>query len=367
MATERTKHVDAVADLRSLCRLGLPSRTLMPSLLEALRRIVPSLTSLFDWVDADGHIVDYYTEPPYVAQAAERYFAAFYNQRESELMPPYSERLRYGDGVLDNGGAEASFYRSDFYNEIWRPRGVQHSVQAVLRVGRVVLGALTLCRGRADSPFSARERQTLGLVLPYLSRSVATGAADDGPWVPTGETGLLLSDDRGRLLHASSQGRRLLYMARHPMTDSGPDLAAAERAALPDDLLERCLRLAAAGHAAIRPPPVHQRHNAWGRFVFRAHWMERFAVERALLAIEIERQLPMALQLAHAVQALPLSVRQRECCMLVARGFSYAVIGARMGVTTNTAISYARAAYDRLGIGGREDLVKHLFVPAPCA
>jgi hypothetical protein len=164
-----------ISELRDLCRLGLPAQSVMPIVMQTLHRLVPSCTNRFDWVNPRGQIVDYYTEPPYVPDAARLYFDEFYNRREREVMAPYSEQVRQGHGVLESSPPGRSFYRSDFYNLIWRPRGVHHSLEAVVRHCDRPVGALTLYRSAGEAPFGSRDRQVLGAAIPYLAQLVANG------------------------------------------------------------------------------------------------------------------------------------------------------------------------------------------------
>ena len=95
----------------------------MPALLEALHRIIPSARNLFDWIDSDGHIERYYFEGPIDHKIARLYFDEFYNQRERDAMPAFSD-LAQGSTVIRSAQEldRASFYDSALYNEIWRPQ-----------------------------------------------------------------------------------------------------------------------------------------------------------------------------------------------------------------------------------------------------
>src|SRR5512141_1905826 len=85
------KHSGHLAAIRALCNLGLPGEQLIPAVLEALHRAVPSARNLFDWCDARGNLVRYYFEGPIDFNVARHYFAEYYNRREREAMRGFSD------------------------------------------------------------------------------------------------------------------------------------------------------------------------------------------------------------------------------------------------------------------------------------
>src|SRR4249920_2058979 len=112
------KHAQAIAAVRELCSLGFSSEIFVPALLEALHGVIPSSRNLFDWIDGDGHIQRYYFEGAIDSNIAKLYFDEFYNRRESEAMPRFSDLARgcaiiRGARELDRG----SFFNSALYNE----------------------------------------------------------------------------------------------------------------------------------------------------------------------------------------------------------------------------------------------------------
>jgi DNA-binding CsgD family transcriptional regulator len=363
------KRAAAVAEIRQLCCLGLPAQEVMPALLTALHRFVPSFSNLFDWVDEDGQITNYYSEEPYVAEVAQRYFQVYYNRREREVMPAYSEHVRTARGVVNSDAiSNPAFYGSDFYNEIWRPRQVHHKLEAIIRANGRALGSLVLYRSPGDAQFSKQDEQSLCAIIPYVAHAVGGPARFDGRYTPSGESGMAIVDRRGKLLYRCSEARRLLYLAAHPVVDP-VTVAAGSDAALPPAVATLARALADGFRGAPTPPPVYRHANAWGRFVFRAHWLDGHAgMTESLIGITIERELPLPLRAARAAFALPLSVRQRELCVLLAQGLSYLQIAARMCLSQHTVVSYARVVYDKLNVAGRDQLGSALLGRAdPCA
>jgi hypothetical protein len=79
------KNAAATACIRELCALGLAGELLIPALLEALHRAIPSARNLFDWVNADGSISRYYFEGRSTRPGA--CTSESHNKREAEAMP----------------------------------------------------------------------------------------------------------------------------------------------------------------------------------------------------------------------------------------------------------------------------------------
>src|SRR5580765_5745551 len=94
--------VAVLSEIRQLCCLRMPAQQVMPLLLKTLHRFIPSYTNLFDWVDSEYQISNYYSEGPMCPEAARLYFQEFYNKREREVMPGFSEQVRTGRGVINS-------------------------------------------------------------------------------------------------------------------------------------------------------------------------------------------------------------------------------------------------------------------------
>ena len=117
------KQSQNVAGIRALCSLGLPGEQLIPALLEALHRVIPSSRNLFDWTDAQGNLVRYFFEGPIDPEIARHYFEEFHNKREIEAMGSFHAGVT-GHATVRSAAEldSAAFYRSALYNEIWRPQ-----------------------------------------------------------------------------------------------------------------------------------------------------------------------------------------------------------------------------------------------------
>ena len=120
------KNAAAVAYIRELCSLGLAGELLIPSLLEAMHRVIPSARNLFDWVNAEGCIQRYYFEGPIDHRVARLYFDEFHNRREAEAMPRFVDVIRSDASIRSAEELNhRQFFESALYHEIWRPQRLQ--------------------------------------------------------------------------------------------------------------------------------------------------------------------------------------------------------------------------------------------------
>jgi DNA-binding CsgD family transcriptional regulator len=354
-----SKHASVVAEIRHLSGLGLPGHEVIPELLRHLHDLIPSFTNLFDWVDAEGRIVDYYTEPPYLPEVARRYFDEYYNPRERDVLPPYPAQTRGARGVIRRR-LPLGFYESDFYREIWRPRGVHHCLEAVVRDRERPLGVIVLYRGESDPDFTRDEARILEDLLPYFARAIKGPAAWRGARAAAARAALLVSDERGEIRNADRQGRLWLALALHPCLNRRTCGAQCSRA--DEGISVRLAALCRELQCSLSRTATLQLTNQWGRFSLHAHWLEPTAADgERLIGITVEHEVPLPVAIGAALDVSSLSPRQRELCLLLAEGLTYAEIGERMGISEQTAISYARVVFQKQGAHGREELLRGLL------
>ncbi len=369
------------AAIRELCALGLPAQTLVPAVLEALHRVVPSSRNLFDWTDESGRLIHYYFEGPIDTRIAQLYFAEFHNHREAEAMPRFDALAQRPAGIhsaaeLDHAG----FFGSALFNEIWRPQGLKYRVEAVLRApgGRLV-GSLVLYREPGDRCFSADEERRLAQVVPVLSAGLARShtAAQHERHVPAAEpVQSLLLDLDGTVQHASTGAERWLLLACGGISRSNlaQPLDWLARTAL-SPLLQRLREQATvgsqqsqAGRAGLRTHQAHQAHqrdkpdkpdkaaelnfgNLWGQFKARAQLLlPRGAGQRMLVQVTLERQEPYRVALSRALQRLPLTAGQAAVCSALVQGHTQAQIALQLGVAPATVIDHVRKSYRALDV-----------------
>lgn len=351
------KHAAATAYIRELCSLGLASELLIPALLEALHRVIPSACNLFDWVNADGSIQRYYFEGPIDHAIAKLYFEEFHNRREAEAMPPYRDVI--GGSATIRSAEELDnrrFFESALYHEIWRPQRLHYRLEAIVRDrdGKP-LGSLVLYRARGDRIFDQDEERRLQTLVPYVARGLQKGREEPVDFA-AGEqrTALVNLDALGRIVHLSRNAHKVLLLAHG-------DISPASAAVTPQDVQFPTLALLHRNLSRAREVPDARctltLTNPWGRFVFRADRLEPVGKdERAVIGVTIEHLVPRDVRALELLEAQPLSIVQKQVCALLLQGMSRPQIAQRLGVASSTIVDHVRKIYTKLDVHSVDEL-----------
>ena len=339
--------------LRQLCNLGLPATLLLPSLLPALRALVPSSHAGFFFCDESGGITNLYAERMLNPQAMAAYHDRHSNQRfRQQYLARVTAALPVSRQTVSADERAGAYYR-----DVLLPLGIEHFLYAVVRHEGKVLGQLSLYRGIEALPFSDDDQDTLVGVLHYLGQGLAVPApaAAHEQQDQSVEEGLAVLDSQARELYADTNWQRLIRLAHGNAI--APATALAERETLP--------RFVAAVLAAVvnAPLAIHQVSTHWGRFAFRRHLVGAPDGSQAV-ALLVSRLAAEPLRLAQGAAALGLSPQQREVAVLMARGHSNSDIARLLGITANTANYHAKQVFTRLGVHERGAIGRALAVAA---
>ena len=357
------KQAPALASIRSLCSLGLPGEQLIPALLEALHRYIPSSRNLFDWTDRDGNLIRYYFEGPIDAQVARHYFEEFHNKREAEAMPAFRQSVM-GRAVVRSAAelANARFYRSALYNEIWKPQGLHTRIEAIVRSARdQPIGSLVLYRESGDLPFDTTDEQLLEALVPYIARGLEPDAATALPseYVASGNRRAVLSlSGEGRLLHVSQDAHKLLLLSHGGIT---PESASREPEGREYPTLTLLVQQVRQNSGASRRQVGLTVDNAWGRFVFEAEPLAAVGgAEAPAIHVTIQHLEPRSIAWRRGMDALPLSVAQREVCTLLRAGYTQAEIATALSVAPSTVADHVKKIYNKLDVHSVHELCMRL-------
>lgn len=352
------KNAAASAYIRELCSLGLAGELLIPALLEAMHRVIPSARNLFDWVDGAGSIRRYYFEGPIDHQLARLYFDEFYNKREAEAMPRYVDVIR-GEATIRSAEElnHQRFFDSALYNEIWRPQRLHFRLEAIVRGqdGRP-LGSLVLYREQGDPIFSRADEETLQTLVPYVAYGLQHGRAQPVDYAASERRAALVNlDAAGRIVHLSRNAHKVLLLAHG---DISP--ASAARAPASEDfptltLLHR--QLSRPGAAGSQAPLALTLANAWGEFQFHAEHLEPLAgAAGALIGVTIQHLAPREAADLGALESTPLSIVQKKVCALLLHGCSHPQIAQRLGISPHTVTDHIRKIYLKLDVHSVDEL-----------
>ena len=353
----------AIAHFRQLCCLGIDSQTAMPSLLPALRRLVGSTNTVFSWADDRGDIVNVYVDQPIPQTVASAFFSQFVNDRANNYSAIGLRNFKQPGRMVYNSAQvfPKTFYRSEMYEMVWQPAQSDKLLWAAVPDNRGRPHGIGLTRMMGDPSFSQRDEQILGQLLPYLMHAVS--APDKGPseLVESGESGLIIVNAIGQVQHQSPESHRLLVLAAHPRLATGHvDWRSDQLISVILTKLRQNLAALMTGNPV--PPPGWAQENRWGRFAFRAFPLAPTEDSgNPLVAILIERQVPIQLALMEAMQHLPLSIKQKQVCLLLAEDLSYRAIADRLHIKPNTVIDHVRKIYDKMDVRSHEELRKKLL------
>ncbi len=356
---------EAEAKVQQLCSLGLGSKLLIPAVLDQLHEFVPSHSSTFLWADNAGNIVDAYNETPDAPMFLPYYLHEFYNRSELDVFMGWRAILQQQKNAIDLDECmtveRSRFQKHRFYNEYLSPLDIHWQMHLVVRDGPDSRGVVMLHRGRREKPFSPVEARCLERLSAFLAYALEEAPDSVEEWVDGEAEGLLVADRQGRIVWQSPAARHLLFLANHDRVASSRHRAV-DSSRLPRKVKSLCDRLEAVqAQKRVEEPPVLCMQNAWGRFRFAASRLEDGADSTGLIGITVRHQEPKALRLMRRINQLRMTPRQRQVCLLMARGESYAEIADQMGITENTAISHSRAIYDHLDVHNRQELASCLL------
>jgi DNA-binding CsgD family transcriptional regulator len=361
------KRTSAIAHFRQLCCLGLGAEAVIPSLLSVMHELIPSETNGFFLADETGHLAGFvpeYVIPEVIGTLLDN----FEGLVERALPLNFAATMLRGRPVGNLLPAfDQDFYRGDLYHLIYRPYNLHHAIDGVVRDapdGRG-MGAFVVGRSAQQPQFSAAEKDTLNRLLPYLAHAMHRGdesktSAFDSEFADSGESGLLILDQRAQVAYISARARQILYFATHPGAATDRERGKADARIAPPllSVFTNLIRISQEHDAA---PPVAQHRNPWGRFVFRAHWLEPGAGSTgALVGVTVQQQQPLALVLMHNMRAAGLSEKQRQVCLLLAQAQSFDSIATQLCIGHATAKDYADRIYRKLDVHTREELLQKL-------
>ncbi len=357
----------ALANLQQIAHCDCDPRTSLPQLADALRDYVAFDSALFIWTDNDDRPTGMWgtrvVESEAEMRAGQDYMTRYYNRLECDVTMSTSALLRGSRPVENCGRYGARFYESDLHRETLRPFGLHHSLRVALHDGDRPIGCLLMHRADDARAFSRTEEEHVGAARGFLSHALVKRGPDvEAPFVPGTESGQVVLDASGRILHISPEADRLLplvFALRFTVGEIGRPWVSAARQWF-EPLIRQLVR--SNGATPGKGAPHIQLRNAWGGFSARAYWLRPLDADgERLISITIARQVPVPLRLLGlpAVQMLPK--REKEVCILLAQGFSAPEIAARLGISPHTAIGHVVSLYRRFDVNSREQLIALLL------
>lgn len=348
MSASKRKHV--VSSIRQLCCLGLPEETAVPRLLESLHRLADSESNHFIWSDTASQPTNYYGEHFYDS-TVHAFFSGIAWMSEAGVYPGFAGLVASDAPITAGADNGREYLNSAIYNEVLKPLDGRFVLSVPVRDARRAYGALVMLRAAATSPFDAREIREIADIASFIRHALGdkADAAGAGCDELDCEAFAVLAED-GRLLHIDQDGRRLLFLATHPEA-SMASREPLDASGMSQRIARVCRELTGIFRGRGGRPPRFENANRWGRFVFRARWLQAVGAAReGRIGLTISHYVPRRLKLWQSIAALELPPRLQQVALEFADGASLNEVADRLGIRRNTAIDYVQNIYARLGI-----------------
>jgi DNA-binding CsgD family transcriptional regulator len=254
--------------------------------------------------------------------------------------------------------------RDPFYQEFLQPAGVFWHANAVLHAGHCEHVELSFKRRKAAGPYSRDDAETLDVVLPDLraasriTRQMLDAEARGVVRVLKNRGLLTLEIDRwGRVLasHEGSGNRAL------PVDVINRQIVAVDRSCQAG--LDRALAVALqpdSGRIALAALNAADGR----RYILQVHPLPNRArdvfLAASAVAVLIDRDRPAGHSLSAARHIAPvfgLTEREAEVACLRAEGLEFPAIAALLKISPDTARTYLKYVYDKIGVSRQAELV----------
>jgi DNA-binding CsgD family transcriptional regulator len=347
------KQSNALAYLRQLCCLQLPKEVVLGEFLRSVHSVIPSENNVYTPLDPLGFptipITDVFM--PEILEVARVVLPHFIIHHLAKIDYKAHPIVDDPNMIGDN------FYRSELYNLLWRPASQHHMMLAHIEINKMLVGRLFLYRPKTGKAFNSAEHVLFLQLLPYVVHAVNQPPQLPVEYELSGDAGLIVADSKGQIIYLTHRAKLLLLQANQ-QDNQGFVFNSIK---LPPCLLRLCQNLEAIFANKNAPPPVVTHNNVFGRFVFRAYWLEHQGNEPGnLIGITIEHHEPQQLKIFRTLRDLPLSPVQKEVAMMLANGESSEKIGERLHIKYTTVKDHIRKIFDKLDIHRREELLPRL-------
>ena len=346
--------------IRKLCGLGLPAQTLAPSLLPALRQVIPSHSAAVFWVDERFEMTGLYAERLLPPEAMERYYRKHYQQPVTGFPRAFAARASALDPVSVHKYSKVE-QESDYFRGVLSRLDAYQILYGVLRDPTRPIGQISIYRGEHDPEFGRRDQDALRGLLRYLSVGLrpATPSTEATSPAEVVEEWLGIVAIDGTPVSAPPDWSRLVrLLAIQEVTPRG---AHDEQPTVAQFLQRICVRLTAADGTPLGLMDS-EHHSPWGRFRVRAYRLPDLDGRRSdHIGVLIGRTEPRELALVRGTGASGLSPQQREVALLLADGKSNQEIARALTLKLNTASYHVKQVFARLKVHNRKEVERELL------
>ena len=363
MATNAALEDRVVNEAKRLCNAGLDQRTLLSEVAECLCRTVPSEAFCLSATDPSSELVTHAVAGGFGGLKGGRlFFERIYLESDVNGYDGMSERWSQPVMLLSEATG-GRLERSLRYRELTGPLGLGFEVRGACMAGRKRWGGIELTRESGDRDFDAREIGLLRRVAPHLGAGLRASAliSQASPADANGDNGpaVLVLDQRGKVLQYTQTAERYL----EELGDLGPGWQE------DGDLPVAIWMVVGALRRALEPQTdrdrarvpclcVKARSGRW--LTLQGALTEATPGNPSQKMIVIEPSGPKQIAWLRTA-AYGLSPREREIVDLVLRGASRKQIATTLYITEYTVQDHLSNIFDKVGVRGREALIKRLF------
>jgi DNA-binding CsgD family transcriptional regulator len=347
--------------IRKLCSLGLPSQTLVQTLLPALRQVIPAHSAGVFWVDGKGEMTGLYAERLLPPETMATYYDAHYRSGLAGFAAAFRARAEGRSPVSAHSFSPVE-QSSAYFRDVLKPLDAFHVLYGILRDGGRAFAQISLYRGARDAPFQRQDEDALASVIAYLGRGLSQAPSRDfrSDEAIVVEEGLGIVSDRGAVLCGSASWNRLVRLAA--LERLSPDRARIENAAI-RDFLKDCVATLQRPDGTIVERGL-ERQTVWGRFCMRAFDLEPVDGGLRSTGLLIRREEPRTLALLRGAGNSGLAPQQREVALLLAQGKTNPQISEALGLRLNTTSYHVKQVYAKLEINDRNAVADRLLTLA---
>lgn len=351
----RPSHAAAV--LSHIARLGLPGRTVLPTVVDVLGEAMGFDTALFTWTDAQAEVLDsQIVLGPDFRHILYTYLTEYANTVEASYILSFRDVL-LSDALYESSDRYGRRYQeSPVYDDIGRQVDCYHYLRWPIREAGVPVGCLTLTRPPGSRAFSEKQKTFIRLATGALTHAIACRGSSEGTadqWMESGEQAFLICDEQGQVQHLSHHGRTLVHLAAGVPANTARLVDTALTWAAP--LLQRVLKPLTSCRN-LQAPAITVRNQS-GAYVLRAYRLD--ALQPGLprfVTVQINRRIPPQLKWLGTPGMRLLPGRDQEVALALIAGDSAKKIGESLGISLNSVTYHIRSIYNRLGTTRREEL-----------
>jgi DNA-binding CsgD family transcriptional regulator len=354
----------AVDEIQRRCTAGLDQRALLGEVAERLRRAIPSEAFCLSATDPSSKLVTYGAAEGLGGMRGMRlFFEHIYLEADVNGYDGMSERWPEPVMLLSEATG-GRLERSLRYREHTGPLGLGYEIRGACVAGKERWGGVELTRERGDPDFDFREVRLVRRILPHVGAGLRASALlseaalpePDGDGVP----GVLVLDHKGRVAEYTQAAKRYL----EELGDLGPGWREGDGLPLALWMVVGALRRALdpqteRDRAMVPALSAKARSGRW--LTLQAALTEVGSGSPSQKMIVIEPAGPKRIAWLRAA-AYGLSAREREVVDLVVRGASRRQISATLYISEYTVQDHLSNVFDKVGVRGREALIKRLFL-----